>query len=115
MNAAVTIAEAETLARRIVEAERGKCGGSVPLAISRASSLYGVEEHTLRSLWERRARKFVKAHVFLRLQQIEAYIRDRSERERRELAETASTLERTGHPLAGVARRAAEMAGANED
>ncbi len=111
MNAVATIEEAQRIVRRVVETERGKVGGNVPLGIERASSLYGVDQSILRVLWERRAIKFVKAHILDHLRQIDLWLEARAEREHRSLRDTAETLERTGHPLARLARRAAEMAG----
>lgn len=111
MSAQATIAEGQRLARRIVEHEKGRCGGHVPTALMRVSSLYGVEESSLRVLWERRARKFVKAHVLDQLRLIDGWLEQRAAAERQALADTAATLERHGSPLAGLARRAAEMAG----
>lgn len=115
MSAAATIEEAQRLARRVIEAEKGKCGGHVPTAIAHASSLYGVEATSLQALWERRARKFVKAHVLDRLREIDCWLEERARREREILAETAETLERRGSPAAWVARRAADLAGAAEE
>lgn len=110
MNAAGTIDEAQRLARRVIETERGKCGGNVSLAIYRASSLYGVDENALEMLWHRRARKFVKAHVLDRLRQIDQWLEAKAERERNIIRETAESLERSGSPAAGLARKIAEMA-----
>lgn len=115
MTAAATIDEAQRIARKVVEAEKGKCGGHVPTALYRASSLYGVEETSLRALWERRARKFVKAHVLDRLREIDAYLEAKATQEIQALRETARVLEERGHPAAGLARRAAEMAGADQE
>ena len=111
MNAELTMVEAQRLARRVVETERGKCGGNVSLAIYRASSMYGVEENSLRVLWERRARKFVKAHVLLRLREIDEWLQAKADRERTLIRETAEVLEKSGSPAAGLARSIAEMVG----
>lgn len=111
MDASVTIEEARGLAQRLIEHERGKCGGDVDVAIFRASSLYGVEESSLRSLRYRwRSLKFVKAHVLEKLRQIDGWLEQRARQEREVLQQTAETLERAGHPSARVARLAAEMA-----
>ena len=110
MNASGTIDEAQRLARRVIETERGKVGGSVPLAIFRASSLYGVDENALEALWHRRARKFVKAHILDRLRQIDTWLEERAAREREIIRETAESLERSGSPAARLARQIAEMA-----
>lgn len=111
MNAELTIDEAQRLARRVIETEKGKCGGNVPMAIYRASSMYGVEENSLRVLWERRARKFVKAHVLLRLREIDEWLEAKASRERQIIKETAEVLEQSGSPAAGLARKIAQMAG----
>ena len=108
VSAEATIEEAQRIARKIVETEKGKCGGSVQMAIYRAASLYGVDEGSLRALWERRIRKFVKAHVFLRLKEIDGWLEARANRERQIIQETAQSLERAGHPAAGLARKIAE-------
>ena len=108
VSAEATIEEAQRLARKIVETERGKCGGSVQMAIYRAASLYGVEEGSLRALWERRVRKFVKAHVFLRLKEIDGWLEAKANRERQIIKDVAETLERSNHPAAGLARKIAE-------
>lgn len=110
MNAVATIDEAQRLARRVIETERGKVGGNVPLAIYRASSLYGVDENSLEALWHRRARKFVKAHILDRLRQIDTWLEEKAERERTIIRETAESLERSGSPAAGLARKIAELA-----
>lgn len=108
VNAEATIEEAQRLARRVIETERGKCGGNVPMAIYRAASVYGVDENSLRALWERRARKFVKAHVFLKLKQIDGWLEAKANREREIIKDVAETLERSNHPAAGLARKIAE-------
>lgn len=115
MSAAATIDEAQRLARKVIEAEKGKCGGHVPTAIARASSMYGVEANSLQVLWEHRARKFVKAHVLDRLREIDIWLEERAKRERLILAETAEALDRSGSRAAGLARRAAEMAGTTKE
>lgn len=112
ITADATVEEARGFVRKIVEHERGKCGGDVDVAIYRASSLYGVEEGTLRSLWLRcRPLKTVAAHIYLRLRQVDDWLEQKARSEREALQKTAEALERAGHPLAGVARRTAEMAG----
>lgn len=111
MDASVTIDEARCLARKIVEHERGKCGGDVDVAIHRVASLYGVEEGSLRSLRYRwRSLKFVKAHVLEKLRHIDGWLEQRARQEREILQQTAETLERSGSAAAGLARLAAEMA-----
>lgn len=77
MTAAGAIVEAQGIARKIVEHERGACGGSTELAIYRASSLYGVDETSIRALWHRRARKFVASHVMDALRQADKYLEAR--------------------------------------
>lgn len=110
-NADMTIDEAHRLARKLIEHERGKCGGKVEQALFRASQTWGIEESQLRTLWNRwRSLKFVKAHILDRLRQIDAVLEAKAKRERQILADTAETLERAGHPAAGVARMAAEAA-----
>ena len=110
MDASVTIEEARCLARKIVEHERGKCGGDVDLALHRAASLYGVEESSLRSLrYRARSLKFVKAHILERLRQIDGWLEERARQEREVLQRTAETLERSGSSAAGLARAAADL------
>jgi len=110
-----TIHEARQYANRLVENERGKCGGDVDIAIYRASCLTGIEEGTFRSLRYRwRTLSFVKAHIFERLRQADAWLEEQAKRQQTILNETAETLERAGHPAAGLARRAAEMASEEE-
>ena len=114
-SADISIEEAHRLTRKLVEHERGKCGGKIETALFRASQTWGIEESQLRTLWNRwRSLKFVKAHILDRLRQIDAVLEEKAKRERQILAETAETLERCGHPAAGLARRAAEMARAPE-
>ena len=111
VTAETTIEEARRYAHRLVENERGKCGGDVDMAIHRASSLTGIEEGTFRSLRYRwRALSFVKAHIYERLRQADAWLEEQAKRQQAILKDTAETLERAGHPAAGLARRAAEMA-----
>lgn len=110
MTAIAAIDEAQGLARRIVEHERGACGGSTELAIHRASSLYGVDSSQLKTLWHRRARKLVASHVMDALRRADEYLAARAARERRVIEETAVTLERLGHPAAGLARKIHQMA-----
>lgn len=110
-SADISIEEAHRLTRKLIEHERGKCGGKVETALFRASQTWGLEESQLRTLWSRwRSLKFVKAHILDRLRQIDAILAEKARREREILADTATTLERAGHPAAGLARLAAEMA-----
>lgn len=116
LSADTTIEEAHHLTRKLIEYERGKVGGRVEAALYRASQTWGIEEGQLRTLWHRwRSLKFVKAHVLDRLRQIDAVLEEKARRERRILAETAETLERVGHPAAGLARYAAEAVSEEED
>ena len=110
MSAASTIEEAQSLAHRIVEHERGKAGGHVDTAIIRAVAIWGLEESHLRTLWKRRAITSVKAHVLDRLRQVETVINTAAEREADSLEQTACLLELHRHPAAGVARMAAQAA-----
>lgn len=115
MNAEATVEEARFLANRLVEYERGKCAGDVDVALHRASTLYGIEEGALRSLRYRwRSLKFVKAHVFLRLKQVDEWFEERARQERQALRRTAEILEERGSCAAGIARTAAEMVGEEE-
>lgn len=112
VTAETTIEEARHFANKLVENERGKCGGDVDLAIYRASCLTGIEEGTFRSLRYRwRALSFVKTHIYLRLKQADEWLEEQAKRQQTILDETAETLERAGHPAAPLARRAAQMAG----
>lgn len=112
VTAETTIQEARHFANKLVENERGKCGGDVDMAIYRASCLTGIEEGTFRSLRYRwRALRFVKAHIYERLRQADAWLEEQSARQQAILQDTAETLERAGHPAAGLARRAADLAG----
>jgi len=111
MSAEATIEEARGLAHKLVEFEKGQCGGDTELAMFRAAARWGVEESTLKSLRYRwRTLKFVKAHVLERLRQVDVVLQTRAQRERAILQETAETLERVGSPAAGLARIAAQMA-----
>lgn len=115
MSAETTIEEARFLAHKLVEFERGHCGGDTELAMFRASTRWGIEESALKSLRYRwRSLKFVKAHILDRLRQVDEVLQTRSQREREILQETAQTLERAGSPAAGLARYAAEMARAED-
>lgn len=111
MNAEATIEEARSLARKVVERERGHVGGDVDRAIQRASSLYGVEESALRALRYRwRTLKFVKAHVLERLRHIDQWLEATAEREREITKDVATSLERRQSPAAGLARSIADLA-----
>lgn len=113
MSAEATVDEARGYVRKIVEHERGKCGGDVDVALHRASNLYGFEEGTLRSLWLRcRPIKSVAAHIYLRLQHVDAWLEEKAKRERQIILDTAESLERAGSPAAGLARKIAELADA---
>lgn len=114
MSAEATIDEARTLARRVIESEKGKCGGNVPRAIRQVSSKYGVELGPLQALWERRERKSVSGHILDRLRQLDAWLKEKANREREITAEIAESLERRGHPAAGLARKIAELADAQD-
>lgn len=112
MSAAATIEEARVLAGKLVEFERGKCGGDVDLAMFNVASKYGVEESALRSLRYRwRSLKFIKAHIFLRLKEVNEFIEARADREREILADTARILKERGSPAYRIAAAAADLAG----
>lgn len=82
--ATTIVGEARTLATFLVEAERGKCGGDVDVALHRAASRWGVEEGALRSLRYRwRDLRDVKASLLERLREAYEAV---YERERRLLA-----------------------------
>lgn len=110
LTAAAAISEAQGIARKLIEHERGAVGGSTELAIYRASSLYGVDEHNLKTLWHRRARKFVQSHVMDALRRADQYLAERAERERAITKDVADALARSGHPAAGLAGKIAQMA-----
>ncbi|MGE0289294.1 MAG: hypothetical protein AB7I42_26535 [Bradyrhizobium sp.] len=112
MSAAASIEEARSLAHRLVQFEKGRCGGDTALAIFNAASVWDVEESALRMLrYRSRSLTYVKAHILDRLRQADAIIQERAKREREILRETAEALERHGHPAARLARMAAEAAG----
>ncbi len=97
--------------RRIVEYEKGRCGGNVERALDRTTALWGIEPGTVRSLWKRwRSLKSIKAHVWIRIEQVDAVIEAAASRQRTILEETAQILEERGSPVAGLARAAAEAA-----
>lgn len=110
-----TVEEAARYAKRAIQYERGKCGGSLELAIYRVSAKWGVDEGPLRMLWKRAGElKAVKGHILDRLRQIDEIISTAAERERAILADTARILEERGSPAAGLARAAADLARADE-
>lgn len=81
-NADVVITEARTLARFLIEIERGKCGGDVDLAIHRTASKWGLEEGTLRSLRYRwRELQDIRASVLERLREAYEVIYERQRRQ----------------------------------
>lgn len=111
MTAQVTVEEAARKVRRIVEYEKGRCGGNVERALERATALWGIEPGAVHSLWKRwRSLKSIKAHVMDRIRQVDAVIEAAAERQRTILEETAQILEERKSPAAGLARHAAEMA-----
>lgn len=80
-NADVVITEARTLARFLVEIERGKCGGDVDVAIHRTASRWGLEDGALRSLRYRwRELQDVRASVLERLREAYEVIYERQRR-----------------------------------
>lgn len=112
VNAATTIDEAQAIVRRIIRYESGQRGRGVDDAIAHASRVYDINQSKLVALWKRRSRKFIEAHVYLQLKKVEAWLEERAATERRIMAETAEILEQRGSHCAGLARKAAELAGA---
>lgn len=114
--AQATVEDAARKIRRIVEYERGRCGGNVERALERTTALWGIEPGAVHSLWKRwRSLKSIKAHVMDRIRQVDAVIAAAAERQRVILEETAQILEERKDPAAGLARMAAEMAREEED
>ena len=106
-----TVEEAARKVRRIVEYEKGRCGGNVERALERTTALWGIEPGAVHSLWKRwRTLRSIKAHVMDRIRQVDAVIEAAAERQRTILDETAQILEERKSPAAGLARMAAEMA-----
>jgi hypothetical protein len=113
--ASSTVEEAARLTKKIVQHERGKCGGGLDLAFYRVSAKWGVDEGPLRMLWKRAGElKAVKGHILDRLRQIDEVLNTAAERERTILAETAQLLEERGSSAAWLARKAADLAGEKE-
>ena len=109
--AQVTVEEAARKVRRIVEYEKGRCGGNVERAIERTTTIWGIEPGAVHSLWKRwRSLKSIKAHVMDRIRQVDAVIEAAARRQEEILEETAQILEERQSPAAGIARMAAEMA-----
>lgn len=116
MTAQVTVEEAARKMRRIVEYEKGRCGGNVERALERTTSLWGIEPGAVHSLWKRwRSLKSIKAHVMDRIRHVDAVIAEAASRQRTILEETAQILEERKDPAAGLARMAAEAAREEED
>jgi ERCC4-type nuclease len=110
MTAQVTVEEAARKVRRIVEYEKGRCGGNVERALERTTALWGIEPGAVHSLWKRwRTLKSIKAHVMDRIRQVDAVIEAAAERQRVILEETAQILEERKDPAAGLARKAADL------
>ena len=106
-----TVEEAARKVRRIVEYEKGRCGGNVERALERTTALWGIEPGAVHSLWKRwRSLRSIKAHVMDRIREVDAVIEAAAERQRTILEETAQILEERKSPAAGLARYAAEMA-----
>jgi ERCC4-type nuclease len=116
MTAQVTVEDAARKLRRIVEYEKGRCGGNVERALERTTALWGIEPGAVHSLWKRwRSLRSIKAHVWIRIEQVNAVIEAAAERQRSILEETAKVLEERQDPAAGLARKVADLARAEED
>jgi hypothetical protein len=97
--------------RKLVEFERGQCGGDLDVAQYRVSAKWGFEPGTVKMLWKRwRELKSVKAHVFERLRHADEWLEARAAREREITKDVADALERRGSPAARLARQIAELA-----
>jgi hypothetical protein len=115
MTAQVTVEDAARKLRRIVEYEKGRCGGNVERALERTTALWGIEPGAVHSLWKRwRSLRSIKAHVWIRIEQVNAVIEAAAERQRAILEETAQILEERKDPAAGLARKAADLVRAEE-
>ncbi len=110
MNADADIAEAQQIARRLVEYERGRGGYKISSALFSASVLWGIDQGTLKTLWERRRITFVKSHILGRLKAINAELEKRTRPISHDIKRTAEVLEERGSPLSWAAHLAAEMA-----
>lgn len=110
LTADATVEEAQLKLRRLVEFEKGRCGGHVPTALQRVSENWGIDPGPVNSLWNRRLIKSVKGHILDRLRQADAILKEYANHHRRALEETAATLERHHHPAARLARLAADAA-----
>lgn len=105
------IEESARYLRRLVEYEKGRCGGDVDTALFRATSLWGVEPGAVNSLWRRpKTLTYVKSHIWWGLKQIDAYLEELAKRQEKAIEETAQILEERKSPAAGIARFAARMA-----
>jgi ERCC4-type nuclease len=110
MTAQVTVEEAARKVRRIVEYEKGRCGGNVERALERTTALWGIEPGAVRSLYRRwRTLRSIKAHVMDRIRQVDEIIQTAADRQRAILEETAQILEERRDPAAGLARKAADL------
>lgn len=110
-----TVEEAARLTRRLVEFERGRCGGRTDQALHRLSAVWGIDSGSVRQLWKRAQHlTFVKAHILDRLRQANEVIATAAQREREILADTARILEERGSSAAWLARQAADLAGEKE-
>lgn len=80
-NAEIVITEARTLARFLIEIERGKCGGDVDVAIHRTASRWGLEEGAMRALRYRwRELQDIRASVLERLREAYEAVYERQRR-----------------------------------
>jgi hypothetical protein len=106
-----TVDVARRIARRVVERQKGLCGGKLDTAFFQCSALLGITEGTLRMLYQpSRILKSVTAEIYLRLVQFDEALKEIAAAERAAATSVADDLERRGHPAARMARLLASMA-----
>lgn len=116
MTADAFVDDAARNLRRLVEYEKGKCGGDVDRALGYATSKWGVDPGAVNSLWKRpHTLTSVKAHIWWGLKQINAYLDELATRQQIAVEETARVLEERKDPAAGIARKIADLVREGED
>lgn len=113
VSAEYTVEEARRIAKRVVERQKARSGG-VEMALWDCARMFGIEEGSLRTLWEKRHIKSVKGHVLDRLREIDAWLNELENRERENIKAVAIKMEEAGHPAARLARAAAEFVASEE-
>lgn len=109
MTASDIVSEAQRIASRAVR-EENKQHGKIERALEKVAEFTGLPLGALRTLWRRRSVKSVDGGVFETLKRLDEWLDVRAECELAILEETARRLEEAGHPCAGIARSAADLA-----